>query len=112
METQQLLNLITETALDIKALELSVFDMEGKSAISDYLVICHGTSTAHTQGIADNIALTLKKKGEMPLGIEGLNEGRWILIDYNTVIIHIFLEEVREQYNLEEIYQTFPKRDC
>lgn len=111
METQSLLTSITETAEDIKALDLVVIDMEGKSAITDYLIICHGTSTAHSQGIADNIHLTLKKKGIHPLGIEGQEEGKWILIDYNTVIIHIFLEDIREQYNLEEIYNTYPKRD-
>ncbi len=112
METQLLLNSITETAKNIKALDLIVIDMEGKSAITDYLIICHGTSTAHTHGIADNIHLTLKKNGVLPLGIEGMDEGQWILVDYNTVIVHIFLEDIREQYNIEEIYNTYPKRDC
>ncbi|MBU2644288.1 ribosome silencing factor [bacterium] len=113
MDTKSLLDKITQTALDIKALDLVVFDMDGKSAITDYLVICHGTSTAHTQGIADNIGLALKKEGGiLPLGIEGREEGRWILIDYNAVIVHIFLEDVREQYSLEEIFSTFPKKEC
>lgn len=111
MDTNSILSIITEKASDIKALDVVVLDMEGKSAITDYLVICHGTSTAHTQGIADNIYLTLKQKEILPLGIEGQDEGRWILVDYNSVIIHIFLEDVREQYNIEEIYNTYPKRE-
>lgn len=111
METKALLDTIVASAEDIKALDIVVFDMEGKSAISDYLVICHGTSRAHTQGIADRISLTLKKEGVLPLGTEGRDEGRWILVDYNMVILHIFIEDVREQYNIEEIYQTFPKRE-
>ncbi|NQU66104.1 MAG: ribosome silencing factor, partial [SAR324 cluster bacterium] len=88
-----------------------IFDMEGKSSISDFVFICHGTSTAHTRGIADKISLTVKKEGELPLGIEGLEEGQWILIDYNSVIVHIFLKDVREQYTLEEIYSTYLKKE-
>lgn len=111
MENKKLLDTIVSAAEDIKARDIVVFDMEGKSAISDYLVICHGTSRAHVQGIADKISITLKKEKILPLGIEGQEEGRWILVDYNSVIVHIFQEAVREQYNIEEIYQTFPKRD-
>jgi len=112
METNQLLDIIVGTAQDSKALDLVIFDMEGRSAVCDYLVICHGTSRAHTQGIADPIMITLKNQSVQPLGVEGMEEGRWILIDYNTVIVHIFLEEVRQLYQIEEIYQTFPKRDA
>jgi ribosome-associated protein len=112
MDTNSLLTAITEKANDIKALDLVVIDMDGKSAITEYLVICHGTSTAHTQGIADNISLTLKKRDVLPLGIEGMGEGRWILMDYNSVIVHIFQEDVREEYSIEEIYNAYPKREC
>jgi len=111
MDTQTLLDLITSTAEDLKALDPVLFDMEGKSSVSDFVFICHGTSTAHTRGIADKMGLTLKKAGELPLGIEGLEEGQWILIDYNTVIVHIFLKDVREQYSLEEIYNASPKKE-
>lgn len=111
METPQLLATITDSAKDIKALDLVVIDMEEKSAVTDFLVICHGTSTAHTRGIADRVAMTLKQKGIRPLGIEGQEQGQWILIDYNTVILHIFLEDIREHYSIEEIYQTCPRRE-
>ncbi len=112
MDTNSLLTAITEKANDIKAIDIVVIDMDGKSAITEYLVICHGTSTAHTQGIADNISQTLKKNAVLPLGIEVMGEGRWILMDYNSVIVHIFLEDVREEYSIEEIYNTYPKREC
>jgi ribosome-associated protein len=111
MDTQTLLDLITSTAEDLKALDPAQFDMEGKSSVSDFVFICHGTSTAHTRGIADKIGLTLKKAGELSMGIEGLEGGQWILIDYNTVIVHIFLKDVREQYSLEEIYNTSLKKE-
>ncbi len=108
METPYLLTKITESALDLKANNLFQFDMEGKSSLADYIIVCHGTSTAHTQGITDRITLDLKKDGLLPLGVEGYNEGAWILIDFNTVIVHVFLEETRELYNFEELYQDFP----
>ena len=111
MNTQILLDLISSTAEDLKAIDPVIFDLEGKSSVSDFIFICHGTSTAHTRGISDKISLTLKKENKLPLGIEGYEEGQWILIDYNTVIVHIFLKHVREQYSLEEIYNTSPKKE-
>ncbi|MBU2513021.1 ribosome silencing factor [bacterium] len=110
METPYLLSKITQSALDLKAINLFQFDMEGKSSLTDYMVVCHGTSTAHVQGIADRIAFDLKKDGLLPLGIEGYNEGTWILLDFNAVIVHIFLEETRKLYNFEELFQDYPSK--
>lgn len=105
METTDLLLTIKDAALDIKALDLVTFDLEGKSSLTEFIVICHGTSTAHTKGIADNIGYSLKKKKQLPLGVEGAENGEWILMDYNAVIVHIFLEESRERYQIEELFQ-------
>ncbi|MCP4753445.1 MAG: ribosome silencing factor [Proteobacteria bacterium] len=110
MDTQSILDTTIQAALDIKALGLVEINMEGKSPLTDFLVICHGTSTAHTQGIADKIASNLKKRKVLPLGTEGDEQGEWILLDYNSVVVHIFLEEVRELYRLEELHQEFPIR--
>ncbi len=110
METPYLLTKITQSALDLKANNLIQFDMNGKSSLCDYIVICHGTSTAHSKGIADRISFDLKKDGLLPLGIEGHEEGVWILIDFNTVIVHVFLEETREMYSFEELYQDCPSQ--
>lgn len=101
------LSKISQSASDLKALDLVQIDMEGKSSLADYVLVCHGTSTAHTKGIADKISLNLKQEGILPIGVEGYESGEWILMDFNTVIIHIFLEETREIFNLEEIYQDF-----
>ena len=81
--------------------------MGGKSSLADYILICNGTSTTHTRGIADRISMDLKKEGILPLGVEGYESGEWILLDYNTAIIHIFLEEHREYYDLEGVYRDF-----
>ena len=102
-----ILNKISQTALDQKALNLVQIDMEGRSSLADYILICHATSTAHARGIADKILINLKKEGIAPLGQEGYETGQWIILDFNAVILHIFLEETRELFNLEELYQEF-----
>ena len=105
MKAPFLLTKIIEAALDLKAQNLIQIDMEGRSSLSDYILICHGTSTAHAKGISDKINVSLKHEGVLPLGIEGYSEGEWILLDYNEVIVNVFIEESRQLYDLEELYQ-------
>jgi len=104
MDTKRLLNEIIHSASDVKALDLVEMDVEGKSSVADFIVICHGTSTAHVKGISTKIEMNLKKHKLLPLGVEGYDTGEWILMDYNSVIVHIFLEEIRGNYQLEELY--------
>lgn len=107
MDTEQLLSKIKDIIADIKGLDIVDIDLTGRSSISEHLVVCHGTSTAHTQGISDNLYLKLKGEDEVfPLGVEGYNEGRWILMDYNAVIVHIFVEGIRDDYNIEKLYEA------
>ncbi len=104
METKRLLNEIIRSATDLKALDIVDIDVEGRSSLAEFVVICHGTSTAHAKGIADRIDQNLKKNKILPLRTEGYEVGEWILIDYNSIIVHVFLEEVRHRYSLEEIF--------
>lgn len=112
MSTEKLLREITRAALDVKALDLVEIDVEGRSSVAEFIVICHGTSTAHTQGIANKIYMNVKKnQQELPLGVEGEENGEWILMDYNSVIVHVFLEEVRGEYQLEELFREPKTRE-
>ena len=79
------------------------------SSIADYLLICSGTSDKQVQAIANSIEDGLKKNGTRPLSTEGIRDGRWALIDYGDVIAHIFLEPVREFYNLEGLWSEAPR---
>lgn len=65
----------------------------------------------HTQAIANEVLAKLKGKGEIPINVEGLNDGRWIALDYGDVIINIFIPEVREFYNIEELWFDADKID-
>ncbi len=92
-------------ALDKKAYEVKVLDIRGISTIADYLVLATGTSDKQVIAIADSIRTGLKKYGKV-LDIEGAKEGKWVVIDYGDVIVHVFLEEMRRYYNLDELWST------
>jgi len=90
-------------ALDKKAYDVKVLDIRGLSTIADYLVIASGTSDKQVIAIADSIRTGLKKFGKA-IDVEGAKEGKWIVIDYGDVLVHVFLEEFRRYYNLDELW--------
>jgi ribosome-associated protein len=92
-------------ALDKKAFNVRVLDIRGVSTIADYLVLATGTSDKQVTAIADAIRTGLKKYGKA-IDIEGAREGKWVVIDYGDVIVHVFLEEMRSYYNLDELWST------
>jgi ribosome-associated protein len=95
-------------ALDKKALDVKVLDIQGISTIADYLVLATGSSDKQTQAIAESVRHGLKKFGK-PIDIEGLKEGNWVVIDYGDVILHVFKEDLRRYYNLDELWAKAPQ---
>lgn len=96
-------------ALDKKAEGVIILNIGKLSSIADYLLICSAVSDRQVQAIADSIEEGLKKKKVRPLSTEGIREGHWALIDYGDVIAHIFLEPIREFYNLEGLWPEAPR---
>ena len=94
-------------ALEKKALDVKALEIGRLSSIADYLVLASGSSDKQTQAIADSIKKGLKKYGKV-LDVEGLREGNWIVIDYGDVIVHIFRDEVRRYYDLDELWNAAP----
>jgi ribosome-associated protein len=78
--------------------------LRGLSTIADYFVICSGESTTQVKAIEEQIEETLKKEEIRPIGIEGLRNSQWILMDYGDVIVHIFEESTRAYYELEKLW--------
>ena len=81
------------------------------SSFADYFLICHGDSNRQVRGVARHIEEKMKNAGFLPLGIEGLKEGNWILMDYGNIIIHIFQKPIREFYDLERLWTDAPRID-
>jgi len=108
-EKTQKLYLCGNAALKKKAFDLLVLDIRESSSFADYFILCSGNSNRQVQAIASAIELDLKKQGIYPLGIEGFNEGTWILLDYDEVIIHVFYQPVRAFYELERLWEDAPK---
>ena len=87
-----------------KAEEITLIDVRKKIDYTDFFIICSAHSTKHTQGLCEFIISEMEKLNIKPLGIEGLELGQWIVIDYDTVIVHIFYEPIKKIYALEELW--------
>jgi len=110
LNSDTLAQLCAKSALDKKALDLRILHITELSSLADYLVIATGTSDRHVQAIAEAVRVELKQKHDsVPIAIEGLNDGRWVLIDYGDVMVHIFQEEVRSFYDLEGLWIEAPE---
>ncbi len=98
------LEVYIKTALMRKAENLVVLDVTKLTSYADYLLICNGRSSRQVSSIAEFIKMTLKTDNISPLNFEGLKEGQWALLDYGDIVIHVFLEETREFYDLEGLW--------
>lgn len=102
---------IVETALELKAEQPLALDMRELTAYADYFVILTGRSDRQVRSIAESIVHVLKGQDEAPLGVEGLDDGKWVLIDCNDAIVHVFDPETRVQYDLERLWRDAPPVD-
>ncbi|MBW1933858.1 MAG: ribosome silencing factor, partial [Deltaproteobacteria bacterium] len=89
--------------------QVVILDMRGFSSLADFFIISQGRSTKHVQGIANKLRKNLRKKGTKCRGVEGEKEGKWILMDYGDVIVHLFYEPIRDFYDLEGLWSEVPK---
>jgi ribosome-associated protein len=95
-------------ALDKKGLDVKILEIKKISSIADYLVLATGRSDRQVQAMADSVKQGLKPF-DMPIDSEGYEEGRWIVIDYGDIIVHLFQEEVRKIYNLDDLWNRAPR---
>jgi ribosome-associated protein len=89
---------------DKKAINSRLFDMQGKSSIADFILVCSGSSDRQVKAIADFVTMEMKKVGSYAMGVEGSKEGKWILVDYGDIIVNIFHEEIRDFYSIESLW--------
>ncbi len=104
-------SILYETALDNKAEDIVLMDVQKISGFADYFLIMNGRSTRHVQGLASAIDKKMSRKRVSSTKAEGLDEGHWVLLDFNDVIVHIFYYEERQVYDLEGLWHDAPRID-
>lgn len=101
--------LCVNASLKRKAKDLIILNVRELSSFADYFIICSGTSDRQVQAIAESIQENLKENGILPLGVEGERIGKWVLMDYEDIIVHIFYEPIREFYDIERLWSDAPR---
>ena len=101
--------MIVKTIVAHKGIEPVLLEVTKFCSFADFFVLCSGGSQRHVLALAQHVEEALAQAGVKPLGVEGREEGQWVLMDYNTVVVHIFLQARREFYNLEDLWSEVPK---
>ena len=104
LESNELARKVVDIASDRKAEDIVMLDISKVSIIADYFVICSGTSDRQVRAIAREIDEQLGKAGVNPISVEGMNDARWVLMDYGSVLVHIFDPATRSFYQLEQLW--------
>ncbi|ERL03399.1 ribosome silencing factor [Mitsuokella sp. oral taxon 131] len=104
MTEQEMAQAICAAASAKKARDIVQMDMHGVMSSTDYFVVCSANTATQVRAIADNIEEELAKKGKAFLRREGYREGEWVLMDYGDVIAHVFMQDAREYYALENLW--------
>ena len=96
--------LSVQAAANKKAETIRILDLHELSSFTEYFLICSGTSVPQVKAIADSIVIELKEEGYMPISVEGYSEGRWVIVDFGDMVVHVFLDALRDYYDLEELW--------
>lgn len=106
MLIEELRDLVINVLEDMKAQDITVIDVCGKTSITDIMILASGTSDRHVKSLAEAVAFQAKSAGEAPLGMEGIEQGEWALVDLNGVVVHVMLPKVRDFYQLERLWNV------
>ncbi len=103
-EPLELATAIYDILYDKRGRNIRMLHVEDKTTIAHYFVLCTGTSSTQVRGLADEVEYKTRLRGLHPSNVEGRGNGAWILLDYGTVLVHVFNREAREFYNLDKLY--------
>ena len=106
MKSKELTEVVRKILDDKKGKEIEIIDLEGKTILADYFIIVTGTSTPNVRALSEEVQIKLKEDYDIePLHVEGHESGKWILLDYGDIVIHVFQENERNFYSLEKLWQ-------
>ena len=105
-ELLELEKLVLSALEDLKAVNIKVLDVRGLTDVADTMIVASGTSDRHVRAIAENVTVQAKAAGRRPLGTEGKQDGEWVLVDLQDVLVHVMLPRVREFYALEQLWEA------
>ncbi|MBA2815260.1 ribosome silencing factor [Candidatus Pantoea persica] len=104
MQGKALQEFVIDKIDNLKGQDIVALNVQGKSSITDCMIICTGTSTRHVASIADHVVQESRAAGLIPLGVEGKNIADWVVVDLGDVIVHVMQEESRQLYALEKLW--------
>ena len=106
--SSEVISRVLDALVDRKAVDPVVLDLRGLCTATDYFIIVSGTSDAHVRGMAEHLVIALAPLGIEPHHVEGLAQGRWVLLDYVDFVVHVFHPELRDFYQLERLWGDAP----
>jgi len=111
MRPKQLRQLVYRALDDAKAQDIALLDVRKVAYFTDYMAIATGTSNRHVQSIADKVVDSLRDNGRRPVGVEGVKQGDWVLIDFGDMVVHVMRAQTRDFYNLEKLWSEGKRID-
>lgn len=102
--SEELVQLIAQAIYDKKGVNPIALDVQGKSTLTDYIIIAEGNVDRHVVAIGKAIVDAMQEVGEKPIHMEGFSNGDWVVIDFCNIMIHIFGPKLREKYQLEQLW--------
>ncbi len=110
-DAAEIAQICSRIASDAKAEDIVILDLRGISSFTDYFVIMSGRSTRHVQALVESLENELRSKRINSSRAEGLKEGKWVLLDFDDVIVHVFYHEQRKFFDLEGLWHDAPRID-
>jgi ribosome-associated protein len=104
MQAEELRDRVIQVIEDMKGQDISALDVRGMTDITDSMIIASGTSNRHVKAVADRVVAVLRDAGVKPLGVEGEQQGEWILLDFGDVVVHVMHPDSRRFYELEKLW--------
>ena len=101
---EQMAAIAAKALEDKKAKDVKILKTAEQTVLADYFVICSGSTAPHIKALVDEVDKQLSEAGEPPIRREGLRSDIWVLMDFGSVIVHVFTEEARKCYNLERLW--------